>query len=412
MSKPNRARISVVVAAIVALAAPAAASADAVTDWNVHAGTAIVATAHQFPGPALISYAMVQGAVYDAIERTHKPYRPVAPANAQDFKDAAAATAAYRVLVDIFPEQQSTLQSQYADSLAAIADGPAEQGGIDAGERAAAAMLAARANDGRNAPITWVSSTQRGKWRPVPPEFMSWSDAWVGEVTPFVFPDVEDLRSTGPHKLSGRRYAKDFNEVKASGSLTSTTRTPDQTDAALFHNDTVDQFARTMRHLSTSQGLDTTETARLLAMGHLAMADSIIACFNDKYRWSSWRPITAIHEAGSDGNPQTHPDAGWQPLVVNFQAGFPEHPSGHACVAAALAHTLKHAFGTDKVAFSTFGSLSGTTRSFSGFTQYLDEVLDARVWAGVHFRTADDQGARIGRNVAAYLNRKHFPKLR
>ena len=410
----NRTRIGILVAAIAALVTPAAASADAVTDWNVHAGTAIVDTAHQFPGPALMSYAIVQGAVYDAVdavERTHEPYLPVAPAKPGSSKDAAAATAAYRVLVNLFPEQQSTLQSQYADSLAAIADGPAKQGGIDAGERAAAAMLTARANDGRNGPTTWVSSTLPGKWRPVPPAFMSWADAWVGEVTPFVVPDAEALRTDGPQKLGSRVYAKELNEVKAIGSLTSTTRTPDQTDSALFHNDTVDQFDRTMRTLSASQGLDTAETARLLAMGHLALADSMIACFNDKYYWNFWRPITAIREAAHDGNPRTHPDPGWEPLVVNYQAGFPEHPSGHACVASALAYTLKHFFGTDDIAFSTFGSLSGTTRSFSSFTQYRKEVLEARVWAGVHFRTADDQGSQIGRKVANHLYRNYFREL-
>lgn len=410
----RRNAVGVVVAAMVALVIPAAASADVVTDWNIHAGTAIVDTAHQFPGPALISYAMVQGAVYDAvnaIERTHEPYLPVALANPGSSKDAAAATAAYRVLVDLFPEQQSTLQSQYADSLAAILDGPAKQGGIDAGERAATAMLTARANDGHNGPITWVPSTQPGKWRPVPPAFMSWADAWAAGVTPFIVPDVEDLRSNGPRKLGGRVYANEFNEVKAIGSLTSTTRTPDQTDAALFHNDTVDQFDRIMRQVSTNQGLNTAETARLLAMGHLAQADTIIGCYNDKYHWNSWRPITAIREAASDGNPQTRPDPDWQPLVVNFQAGFPEHPSGHACVASALAYTLKHFFGTDAIAFSTFGSLSGTTRSFSGFTQYRKEVLNARVWAGVHFRTGDVQGSRIGRKVAHYLNQNYLREL-
>lgn len=399
-----------VVLAMAVLVTPASASADAVTDWNIHAGTAIVDTARQFPGPALISYAMVQGAVYDAvnaIERTHEPYLLDAPADPASSVDAAAATAAYRVLADLFPEQRSTLDAQYADSLAAISDGTAKQGGIDAGQRAAAAILTARANDGRNGPLTWVPTTEIGKWRPVPPAFMSWGDAWAGAVVPFL-PGAGDLSSDGPPPLGSRRYAKEFDEVKEIGSLTSPTRTPEQTDIALFHNDFVDQFDRVMRDVAVNQGLDSADTARLLAMGHLAEADAIIACYNDKYRWNSWRPITAIREAGIDGNPQTQPDPGWQPLVVNYQAGFPEHPSGHACVAAALAHTLRHFFGTDDVAFSTFGLLSGSSRSFSGFTQYLSEVLDARVWAGVHFRTGDVAGATIGRKVAKHLARTAF----
>lgn len=417
MRSRNRVRRNAIcagVAAVVALATPAAASADAVTDWSNHADTAIVKTADQFPAPGHISYAMVQGAVYDAvnaIEASHEPYLPVAPAKAGDSKDAAAATAAYRVLVDLFPEQQSTLQSQYKDSLAAVADGPAKQGGIDAGRRAATAMLTARENDGRNGSITWVPGSEPGEWRPVAPAFMSWLDAWAGEVRPFVVADVEDLRSNGPRKLGGRVYAKEFDEVKTVGSLTSTTRTPDQTDAALFHNDSIDQAARIMRQLSATQGLDSAETARLLAMGHIAMADGVIACFNDKYYWNSWRPITAIREAADDGNPQTHPDPDWQPLLVDFQAGFPEHPSGHACVTSALTHTLKHVFGTDNVAFSAFGTLSRTTRSFTSFSQFRKEVNNARVWGGVHFRTGDDQGSRIGRKVANQLNKNYFQVL-
>ena len=414
---------AVALATVVASAAPA--RADTVTDWNAYASTAIVATAGQPPPVAVLSFAMVQGAVYDAvnaIDRGHRSYLPEPAAARSDSEDAAAATAAYRVLVKLFPLQQPTLTALYDASLAAVPDTPpgAKAGGIAAGEAAAAAMLAARQNDGRFGPFTPVIGTTPGVWRPTPPLFASDPSPWVGNVRPFVVPRVEMLRSDGPNPRSSRAYAKDFNEVKAIGALHSTTRTPDQTDAAIFWQDHA--FAlwnRVFRTLAAQHHLAAADSARLLAATNLAAADAAIGCWNNKYHYNSWRPITAIRDADSDGNRATVADPGWTPLfdpATPVAAGqlplvtppFPENPSGHNCAAGSILRTLRYFFGTDHIGFTASSNKSGTTRTFHRLSDALQENINARVWAGIHFRTADLQGARLGKTVARYLHKHYF----
>ena len=424
--KPVLARgigVCVGVAALCAMIAPALARADTVTDWNGYASTAIVATAGQPPPVAVLSFAMVQGAVYDAvnaIDRGHRPYLTEPAAGPSDSQDAAAATAAFRVLVALFPTQQPMLQPLYDTSLAAVQDTPpgAKAAGIATGEATAAAMLAARANDGRFGPFTPVIGTTPGVWRPTPPLFASDPAPWVGNVRPFLVPDVEMLRTDGPNALTSRAYARDFNEVKKVGSLNSTTRTADETDAAIFWQDhAFGLWNRVFRTLAASQHLDIVDSARLFAAENLAAADAAIGCWNDKYHWNSWRPITAIREAASDGNRATKADPTWTPLFdpstpvttppALVTPPFPEHPSGHNCAGGSIVGTLQYFFGTDKIAFSASSNKSGTTRTFRRFSDALTENINARVWAGIHFRTADLQGAKLGNKVARYLH-KHY----
>ena len=414
---------AVALAAVVTCVAPA--RADTVTDWNASASTAIVVTAGQPPPVAALSFAMVQGAVYDAvnaIDRGHRSYLPQPPAAPTDSQDAAAATAAHDVLVSLFPLQQGTLDGLYQTSLAAIPDTPlgGKAGGIAAGEAAAQAMIAARTNDGRGGPFTVVIGTTPGVWRPTPPAFASDPAPWVGNVRPFVVPNVEMLRSDGPNPLTSRAYAKDLNEVKAIGALHSTTRTPDQTDAAIFWQDHA--FAlwnRVFRTLATEHHLATADSARLFATTNLAAADAAIGCWNNKYHYNSWRPITAIREADTDGNRATTADPGWTPLfdpATPLPAGqlplvtppFPENPSGHNCAAGAILRTLRYFFGTDHVSFTASSNKSGTTRTFHRLSDALQENINARVWAGIHFRTADLQGVRLGTTVARYLHKHYF----
>jgi hypothetical protein len=419
--------ICVSVAALCAMIAPALARADTVTDWNGYATTAIVANAAQPPPVSVLSFAMVQGAVYDAvnaIDGGHRPYLAQPAAGPSDSKDAAAATAAFRVLVALFPTQQPTLQSLYDASLAAVVDTPpgAKAGGIAAGEAAAAAMLSARENDGRFGPFTPVIGTTPGAWRPTPPLFAQDPAGWVGNVRPFLVPNAELLRSDGPNALTSRAYAKDFNEIKSVGSLHSTTRTADETDAAIFWQDHI--FAlwnRALRTLASSQALSIVDSARLFAMENLAAADAAIGCWNDKYHWNFWRPITAIREAASDGNRATKADPTWTPLFdpstpvatppALVTPPFPDHPSGHNCAAGAVLQTLRYFFGTDKIALSASSNKSGTTRIFNRLSDALTENINARVWAGIHFRTADIQGAILGKKVARYLHNHYFQPI-
>ena len=413
-----------IVLAFVALASPAVARADAVTDWNAIASTAIVVNAGQPPPVSVLSFGMVQGAVYDAvnaIDRGHRPYLVQPSANPSDSKAAAAAAAAFRVLVALFPTQQPTLQGTYDNYIAGLPDDPpgSKAAGITIGEATAAAMIATRQGDGRFGPPPPLYPPAPGIWRPTPPNYAHDPAPWVGNVRPFIVPSAEMLRTDGPNALTSTAYAEDFNEIKEVGSLTSTTRTANQTDAAIFWQDHAPAlWNRIIRTLAANQGLNIVENARLFAMTDLAGADAAIGCWNDKYYWQFWRPITAIREADSDSNPATVADPTWLPLfdpATPVFSGpplvtppFPDHPSGHTCVTGALVHTLQRFFGTDKIAFSAFSNKSGTTRSFDRFSDALKEVIDARVWAGIHFRTADTQGAALGNKVAHWLDKHYF----
>jgi hypothetical protein len=425
----------IIALALVALVSPVVVRGDAVTDWNAIASDSIVVTAGQPPPVSALSFAMVQGAVYDAvnaIDRGHQPYLVQPPSNPTDSKEAAAATAAYRVLVGfddlpgLFPLQQPTLQPQYDAYIAALPDNPpgSKSAGVTIGETTATAMLDARMNDGRFGPPPDLYPPAPGIWRPTPPFFANDPAPWVGNVLPFIVPSAEMLRTDGPNALTSAAYTDDFNEVKEIGSLTSTTRTPDQTDAAIFWQDHLHAFMnRLFRDLVVSQGLTIVDSARLFAMENLAAADAAIGCWNDKYYWQFWRPITAIREADTDGNPDTEADPAWLPLfdpatpICNpipplATPPFPDHPSGHACGTSAFVHTLQNFFGTDKIAFSAFSNKSCTTRSFDRFSDALKEVINARVWAGIHFRTADTQGAVLGKKVARYLKKHYFRPAR
>ena len=281
-------------------------------------------------------------------------------------------------------------------------------------------MIAARTNDGRGGPFTPVIGTTPGVWRPTPPLFASDPTPWVGNVRPFLVPNVRMLRSAGPNPLTSRAYAKDFNEVKAIGALHSTTRTPDETDAAIFWQDHA--FAlwnRVFRSLAADHHLAIADSARLLATTNLAAADAAIGCWNNKYHYNSWRPITAIREADTDANPATTADPTWTPLfdpATPVAAGqlplatppFPENPSGHNCAAGSILGTLRYFFGTNDVSFTATSNKSGTTRTFHSLSDALQENINARVWAGIHFRTADLQGVKLGTTVARYLHQHYF----
>ena len=417
-----------IIPSLVALAAPGVARANAVADWNMIASNAIVVTAGQPPPVSVLHFAMVHGAVYDAvnaIDRGHQPYLVQPPSNPTDSKEAATAAAAFRVLVGIFPGQIGTLQPLYDAYIAALPDNPpgSRAAGIAIGEATASAMLTNRMNDGRFGPSPTPYPVAPGVWRPTPPNFAHDPAPWVGNVRPFIVPSAAMLRTDGPNPLTSEAYAEDFNEIKEVGSLTSITRTPDQTDAAIFWQDHAPAlFNRIFRALAASQNLGIVDSARLFAMENLAAADALIGCWNDKYYWQFWRAITAIREAGTDGNPATEADPTWLPLfdpstpVCNppplFTPPFPDHPSGHCSATSAFVQTLQNFFGTDKIAVTAFSNKSCTTRSFERFSDIISEVIDARVWAGIHFRTADVQGAVLGNKVAHYLEKHYFQPMR
>ena len=434
MISHTRRALCVCVATAATLVAPALAQADVIGDWNAiaQAETALLRpTAHgQTRG-----IAMVEGAVYDAVNAIDRGYQPylldVGEVGAQpwDSQDAAAATAAYLVLSEITPDtRQAGLDTSYSLTMQAIDDGPMKQGGIEAGEAAATAMLDARDDDGFMASFTPEIGTDPGDWRPIgwPTTPVFDPDGWVGGLEPFLIEGPSQFRSHGPNTLKSGIYTKEFNEVKEIGELNSSTRTADQTAAAVFW-----QFAPIvlwnplMRDLAGRYDLATADQARLYAMVNLAAADGAIACWNDKYYWNFWRPRAAIREADSDGNPRTIADPDWESLfAASTQTApplgtppFPDHPSGHGCLSGAVLHAMADFFGTDKVEITVVSgrSLNGAPippRQFDRFSYALDEIIDARVWGGIHFRTADVQGAVIGKKVAHWTRKHYFRPVR
>jgi hypothetical protein len=414
-----------------ALAVPAVSHADVIGDWNLIAQQTTIPLRPTAHGESR-GMAMVEGAVYDAVNAIDGGYRPYLldphAVGAQPWfsKDAAAATAAHDVLVAIAPAQKDALDAALATTLAAIADAFKAQGAA-VGAAAADAMLAFRENDGFMAPFDFslVIGPDPGDWRPVTPTALD-PDPWVGHEKPFLILSPSQFRSEGPYDLTSAEYAKDFNEVKELGALNSATRTADQTAAAVFW-----QFAPialwngVARSLAAQHHLDTAAQARLYAMINLAAADGAISCWNDKWYWHFWRPRAAIREADTDGNPHTIADPEWESLFAPATQTtpplatppFPDHPSGHGCVSGASLKAFQYFFGRDHVAFDVVSgrTLNGepiAPRHFERFSQALDEIIEARIWGGIHFRNADVQGAGIGKKVAHFLRMHYFQPAR
>ena len=298
------------------------------------------------------------------------------------------------------------LDDLYAAALAGIPDGDAKTEGVAAGAAAAAAMLAARTDDGRYAPdLVWEDGDEPGEWRPTPPAVPSNDLAWVAQVEPFTLESTSQFRTKGPNELTSGEYAKDYNEVKDLGAINSPRTNKQNVVADLYTAHPPELFNRTFRAISEAEGLTLAEEARLFAMVNLATADSVINCFDDKGFWNFWRPVTAIHEGDNDGNRKTVGDPEWTPLLTT--PPYSDHPSGYNCVSAAYMHAATAFFGTDKMDFSVVRIATGATRHYQHFSGVVDDTIDARVYQGLHFREAEVQGAGIGESVARWVD-DHF----
>ncbi len=320
-----------------------------------------------------------------------------------------------------FANKDALLQSvgtQYATALTAIPNSPFKTQGIAAGDAAATAMIDARQGDGRFGPSQWDQSTGPGRWQPLLPNGTSPLDPtpWVGGVQPFLLQSSTQFQTAGPNDLQSAAYAADFNEVKMLGGDglplgTPTIRTADQTHFALFWQSGGGPallWSGVARDLAedTLHPLDLADSARLLAMMNLSAADASISCWHDKYHFDFWRPWTAIRQADSDDNDATEADPNWAPLLT---APYPEHGSGHMCLDGAHLTVLQIFFGTDVMHYGvTSTQFGGETRFFERFSEPLDEIVQARIWAGLHFRTADEQGRDLGINVANYVTDNYF----
>jgi hypothetical protein len=408
---------------------------NAVTEWNEVAVTTLIGLpppAGGAPPASQIHVGMVQGAVYDAVNaivpKHHRPYLLKRRFAATASKEAAVAAAAYAVLHSIIstvpnisePARAALLQSldaRYAASLADVDDGPFKTQGIAAGKAAAEAMIAARQDDGRFGPSQWVPNTAPGHWwpltNPATGQLILDPTPWVGGVKPFLMQSSSQFRTAGPQALSSAAWAADFNEVKRLGRVDSTDRTPEQTYIARWwQSNAFATWNAVARALVARDNLDAADSARLLAMQNLAGADASINCWNDKYHFDFWRPSNAIPRAAEDGNPATEPDPTWSALIT---APYPEHPSGHLCQDGAHTRVLQMLFGNTIEGGFHITSASAfllptdpRTRTFTTISGTVAEIIEARIWAGLHYRTADLQGLQLGTNVAEYAAENYF----
>jgi hypothetical protein len=388
------------------------AQGNAVIDWNEIAQKAIVPG--RPPGGGAVLQGIVQAAIYDAtvaIEGGYEPFIASPTVSRPASTAAAVAAAAHDVLVVRVPLQAAYVEDQYAAYLAAIPDGPAKTNGITVGEEVAQAILAWRANDHFDDTVPYEQPPPGpGVFEPVLPTTPV--DVKLTRVTPLTLTSNSQFRPDGPNPLTSAEYAEDFNEVKAFGRVDSTVRTPEQTDVARFWSDNAAvQWPRALRALALEKGLGLAQTARMLTLMHVAVADAILACFDAKYHYLFWRPIHAIRRADTDGNPATEADPTWTPLLF---VNHPEYPGAHGCFTTAVTETMAAFFGTDKVAFSvdsTVSTVTQKTRYYERFSDAAKEVYDARTWAGLHFRNSTMEGAWIGKKVAGYVVADFFRPL-
>jgi hypothetical protein len=397
--------------ALVGVAGLSAARADEVSDWNQNTFTAIF-TAKTTPLFTTRVIALVQSAVFDAINGVYNRYTPVhVPPTAPNGASARAAVvqAAYASLLNLYPAQKTTLDAELATSLASLTDEPggpygqSVQRGRAWGQYVADQIWAWRIVDGITPdPAPFVGGTDIGEWRPTPPAFASGAGPQFAYMTPWVIPSRDPFRPAGPPALTSAQYAVDVNESKVMGRDSSATRTADQTLFSIFWNgNTAGFWNRTALQIAERHDLCLLEKAHLLALMNLAEADAVLCCWEAKYLYVFWRPITAIQNADLDPNPATIGDLTWTPLLIT--PAHPEYPSGHSTASGAAAAVLAAFFG-DENEFSVTSELTpGVTRYYSSFSSAVDEIRDARVFGGIHFRTACVDGQAVGRQVASYV---------
>lgn len=381
-----------------------------VVQWNGIASTTIVTNGKEASVASGVWFAYVHLAVFDAvnaIDHRFQPYLFTANPPAGANVDAAAIAAAHRILVQYFPAQQSTLDSQFTTSLAAIADTGANiAAGVAIGEAAAQALINARANDGLLANVSYTPPVGPGFYQRTPPAFAAPLTPWLGQMVPFTMTGpAQFFPDEGPTPLDSQQWIDDYNETKTLGAINSTVRTPEQTEIGLFWTEhTGQQYARAFRKLATDQGLNTSDTARLMAMLWAGYADAGIGCWNAKFTFSFWRPVTAIRAGG--GNPALTADPNWTPLAAT--PAHPEYPAAHGCATGVVSTVLENFFGTPNLQFSVDSLVTHTTHNFTSTTDLLDEVEHARIYAGFHYHHSVIQGKVLGTKVAHQLTQGFF----
>jgi len=377
--------------------------ADAVTDWNA------VMQATVAPSNAFVqarAAAIVQLSVYEAVNSItgqYRPYLSIIPAPPGASSEAAAVAAAHRTLVTLYPGSAAALDVAEAASLSAIPDGQAKADGVAVGELAASAILGLRANDGSGFVVPYTPGGNPGDWQPTPPAFAPALLPGWGQVTTFGIVNGAQFRSAPPPVLGSARYARNFNEVKVVGDVNSSLRPQDRTNVARFYIiPAVQVYNPAARQVSVVQNKTLSQNAHDFALLAIAVCDGLISSMETKYYYNRWRPVTAIRAADTDGNPNTEPDAAWLPLITT--PPFPSYPSAHASAGGAARRILERVYGKDGFLITlTSPTAPNVTLYYTAWKQITDDIDDARIFGGIHFRYDQEGGAQQGWNVGSYI---------
>ena len=408
---------------------PPDAPAAVALEWNANAVAAVrAASVTDPPGTAarplyqtegLLYMSYVQAAVYDAatkIGHRYVAYHRFSAAAGHASLPAAVIAAAYHTLVFYLGDPGGTLAAKYAASIAALPGDQTTARGIAVGQAAAADIETLRSDDGRNAPVATpfgAGPLQPGLWVFAPPPSLQIAQTpWMAVMRPFMLGSTSQFRAPAPPALTSALYTRDFDETKAYGSATSAVRTPAQTAIAYFWNaNAINQLNQALQNVAIQHNMDLLDTVRLLAAGNMVPTDAGLACFDSKYTYQFWRPITAIRNAGIDGNPATTADPAWTPLLTT--PNHPEYPSQHGCVTSALVQVLANALGTSRINVTIPGAQGGattltTSQTFATVHDLYAQLVNARVWIGFHYRNSVVAGENLGTAVAKWELQRYF----
>jgi hypothetical protein len=381
-----------------------------ITDWNATAAAVIFTDAGKTPPEAFVWFAYTHLAVYNAVNGItgrYERFKWDLPGPRGAHPEAAAAAAAHRLLLGHFPGSQQRLDTAYAASMAKIPDGPAKDDGIWYGQQAADRIYDLRENDRRGANVAFTTALASGVWRPTPPASAAFAFPWMGQIETFALDHASQFRPPPPPPLNSPTYTQEFNEVKSVGAANSTTRTQAQTETALFISGVpAAPLQAGLRDLATRRRLDISDSARLFAAAEVSIADSLAAAWDAKYLYGFWRPITAIRLADDDGNAETVGDPAWTSLIAT--PPYPDYTSGLTAVTGAVTETLTRLYGTDRIDLVLTSPVTSTTRRYATAAELNHESIDARVWSGIHFRTADVLSNGMAKNVANWTLDRYF----
>jgi hypothetical protein len=402
-------RLHLFVCLLSALSVCTAARADVVTDWNDVAVARLLA-ARQLPPDGARAVAMVHVAMFDAINAAQPRYTSYAfkgKAPAGTSAEAAGVAAARTVLLNLYPDQSEAIEKAYAASLSSIPDGAGRSAGITLGEQVGNECIAMRANDGISATAAYRPVTSAGVYVPT---MIPASVVWPN-VKPFFMKEPAQFRPAPPPALKSAEWAKDLNEIKQLGGQQNSARTAEQTDVGRFWGLTgVPSWNPIVRGLAASAGLSLVDNARLFALVNMAAADSFISVFDAKYAYNFWRPITAIRNGDMHGNSEVARDAGWLPLIDTPM--HPEYPCAHCISSSAVGTVLASVFRGRPISVTmTSPTAPGVTRKWERLEDYMQEVNNARVWAGVHYRFSTRVGSDMGRKIGDLAVREYMKPL-